>query len=217
MKHCYFWAILILLEVLVGCGGTSREVQKADKLVVIGNSITHHDYYPSIGWTGNWGMAASAEDKDFAHLSAAGLKVPLTAENVADLERNPASQMSTIIPQATAVIDRNSIVVVELGDNVADITAFQPAYRELLRAAGKSSPLYLVCLSTFWEKPNYDSVIKSECTAAGGTYVYIGDIYSSTANPDYVTPVFSNPDVNGHPHDWSMAKIAERIVSAVGH
>ena len=32
------------------------------RVVFIGNSITLHNPYPSIGWTNTWGMAASAED-----------------------------------------------------------------------------------------------------------------------------------------------------------
>ena len=38
------------------------------KILFVGNSITRHGPNPAIGWTNNWGMAASAEAKDYVHV-----------------------------------------------------------------------------------------------------------------------------------------------------
>ena len=38
------------------------------RILFVGNSITLHGYRPQIGWFGEWGMAASSIDKDYAHL-----------------------------------------------------------------------------------------------------------------------------------------------------
>ena len=39
---------------------------KGPRVLFVGNSITLHGPRPQIGWTNNWGMAASARDKDYA-------------------------------------------------------------------------------------------------------------------------------------------------------
>lgn len=38
------------------------------RILFVGNSITLHGPRPEIGWSNNWGMAASALDKDYVHL-----------------------------------------------------------------------------------------------------------------------------------------------------
>lgn len=47
------------------------------KVLFIGNSITNHRPAPEIGWFGNYGMAASAKEKDYVHVAASLLDVPL--------------------------------------------------------------------------------------------------------------------------------------------
>lgn len=50
------------------------------KVLIIGNSITQHGANPSIGWTGTWGMAATAAQKDYVHLIKA--KAEAKTDNV---------------------------------------------------------------------------------------------------------------------------------------
>ena len=42
--------------------------KKGPRVLFVGNSITLHGPRPQIGWTNNWGMAATARDKDYVHL-----------------------------------------------------------------------------------------------------------------------------------------------------
>jgi hypothetical protein len=67
------------------------------RILFLGNSITLHGPKADIGWTGNWGMAASSEDKDYVHLVTSALarayriEPQIMVENIADFERNYAT------------------------------------------------------------------------------------------------------------------------------
>ena len=200
----------IVLSSTVGCGSGVVPRSPGTQLVVIGNSITHHLPESSIGWSGDWGMAATAENKDFAHLTATALHVPLTTFNIAPLEWEPTLATS-LIPTVITKIDSNTDVIVELGHDVTKtstgVAAFRFVYHQLLNSVQSSKSI--TCTSTFWSNSAVDNVIKSECFAVGGRYVYIGNIgndaASLAANP------FSNPDVEGHPRDKAMAEISRRL------
>ena len=214
-----------LLAFTVGCSGSAFKFAAtptppplpATSLVVIGNSITQHGADPSIGWTGDWGMAASAEEKDFAHISAASFTMPLTIVGGASAEEDPKDNGQTVLEQAGAAITPRTLVVIELGDNVlpANRTLFQPFYDDLTKEASEGRAF--LCLSSYWSHygPATDQLMQESCTGHGGTWVPIGHIYTDPNNPDYQgPPQFSNSSVQIHPHDWSMAQIADRIYSA---
>ncbi|MEJ6024291.1 hypothetical protein [Ramlibacter sp. PS4R-6] len=179
-------------------------------LLVIGNSITKIGPNAMVGWTGDWGMAASSADKDFAHLTAAALHLPLTALNFSPLEKNPADNVWQIPSYVQAATPRTAVVV-ELGDNVplASVPAFGAAYGLLLDALHVAK---LACVSTWWKEESRDAVIEQACKAHGGKYVYIGDIYPQRADD---IGRYADVDVDRHPHDWSMRVIAERVTAAL--
>ena len=55
-----------------GLGCLEREGSGEFKVLIYGNSIALYGPKADIGWTNCWGMAASAAEKDFAHLVVAG-------------------------------------------------------------------------------------------------------------------------------------------------
>jgi len=210
--------------VLTACGGggsdaepvppASVDLPAPTSLVVIGNSITLHPINESIQWTHASGMAASDAAHDYAHLVAAGLGLStVSARNVAVLERAETADLS-LIPSATSGIDARTAVVLQLGDNavVTGSPAFTASYSALLAAV--SARQSLVCLSTWWWDSGKDAMIKAQCEAHGGRYVFIGDIYPTRAD---VIPAGENPAVVDHPHDPSMAVIAQRVLAVFGH
>ena len=62
------------------------------KLAILGNSITYHEPNPSLGWYGQYGMAASSAENDYVHvllskLSEAGRPADCLIANLAEWER----------------------------------------------------------------------------------------------------------------------------------
>lgn len=205
---------------LAACGGGGDSGPDAPAatpaptgLVVIGNSITRHPPLASIGWAGDWGMAATTQAQDFAHVAGAALGLPVQANNFADLERTPASAAPRI-PEYAARVSSTSIVVVELADNVppGGLEAFRPAYGQLLDAVKHARTL--VCVSTWWRNAEKDAAIEAECRGRGGRFVFIGDVKTLPENPDRASTRYWDAGVNDHPQDWSMAEIGLRVAAA---
>jgi hypothetical protein len=167
-------------------------------LLAIGNSITFHGPNPSLGWYGNWGMAAPTAGQDYVHLVAKSLSLPFVVAN-STVERGVLGT----VPRA----DSKTI-----GDNAVSfsIPAFGQAYNQL--AAAMASGHSLVCVSTWWQNPEIDALIQAACAAHGGCYAYIGDLRTDPANTDLQTVQYSNWQVNDHPRQWGHQHIAERVL-----
>lgn len=204
--------IAVLSIVLAACGGGGDDTTSAQqsaapgKLLIVGNSLTTHPPLPDRGWLGNWGMAASTASKDYAHLVAASLGMTLDARHTSPLEMDPAANASLASGYGVTASD---VVVVELGDNVADLSTFRPYYAKLLDDVKGAKKL--ACTSTWWRRPVVDDAMRAECEARGGRWVFIGDIYPMALDPQE----YADASIQAHPHDASMRVIADRVAAAL--
>jgi hypothetical protein len=99
------------------------QAQEFQRVLFLGNSITLHGPMPSIGWTNNWGMAASAPEKDCVHLITQGLRKKdglapeILVKNIAGFERQYTTcDTSVLVKEARAF--NPDLILVAIGGNV---------------------------------------------------------------------------------------------------
>ena len=202
-----------------------RAANGAFRVLVYGNSIALHTPKPDIGWTGEWGMAASAREKDFAHLVVAGLesrrgeRADFRIRNLALLERNYTTNLAEFAELAADVSWAPEYVVIALGENVPAIDAASaPAYTRFLVSlarplAESASHPVVVMRSPFWRND-----VKAACTASaanevGAAYVDAGPLGDDAANK--AIGQFEHTGVANHPGDLGMSRLANLILGAI--
>ena len=135
------------------------------KLLFLGNSITRHGKAESLGWLGDWGMAASGAEKDYVHtlvrlLEENGKCVSYCVANLSEWERT--RDMSLLSSRyAAAKAFGADIVIVRLGENAGlteNLSAFLPCYRDMT-AYFTADGARAVITDLFWEYEPFDSFV----------------------------------------------------------
>ena len=205
-------------------GSALRAVERIDggefRVLVYGNSIALHGPKADIGWTNCWGMAASAAEKDFAHLVVAGLEKHLgkradfRIRNLAVLERNFTTNIAAVADISADAAWKPDYVVIAIGENSPNIDKSNAAaYRKFLADIARpfaDSGARIVMRSPFWR-----NALKAECTAkaaaeVGAVCVDAGSLGSVDENK--AIGLFSHVGVANHPGDLGMRCLADLIL-----
>ena len=197
-------------------------VDKGAKLNVlfIGNSITRHAPKESIGWSGNWGMAASCEERDYVHVVVAGLEEKYGPVNFctvcgADWERSywDSAELERLSAARNFKAD---IIVCRIGENIwgsRDKLAtipLEPYFDHMIKWFNVQNTERLVITDLFWAFDGVDSVIRSVAAKNGYTLVGINDLGAQDCCK--ALGQFWHDGVQIHPNDEGMKRIAERIL-----
>lgn len=195
----------------------------AGKVLFLGNSITLHAPAPDIGWTGNWGMAATAAEKDYVHrLTAAiarstGHAPQIRVRNIADFERGYAAWDGAAVLREELAFGAD-IIFLAIGENVPELSgeaeqkAFASALDRLLAALKANGKPAIFVRSSFWANPVKDGILKSAAAAAGATFVDISTLGSDPTNAARSEREIAHAGVAGHPGDKGMKAIAEALL-----
>ena len=196
------------------------------RILFLGNSITLHGPKADIGWAGNWGMAASSQEKDYVHLVTralarhTGSRPQILVRNIADFERSYATYDVDGQMKDLFAFDPD-LVVLAIGENVPALGSedakaqFKAGVMNLLRCAlAKRHPL-LVVRSCFWADAAKDQVLRQACREADGIFVDAGPLGREAANAARSERSFTHDGVAGHPGDKGMNVLADVIVQAI--
>lgn len=185
------------------------------KILFVGNSITKHAPKPSIGWYGDWGMAASCQEKDYVHLVLQGLE-PMNSciVNAAAWETRfwDSEVLNTHFSPVREF--QADIVVIRIGENVPldapGLDEFFTFYDEMVRFFSPKTDATVLVTDLFWSCEKLDTAI-SRCAAQRNyRFVSIGDLGECEENK--AIGKFSHEGVAIHPGDLGMARIADRIL-----
>lgn len=195
------------------------------KILFLGNSITLHGPAPEIGWTGNWGMAASAEELDYVHLltaevTKAGGTPKIKVRNIAEFERGYDSYdiEASLKEELSFAPD---LVIVAIGENVADLTTsesqvkFAAAFGTLLAAIKERKPQAIFVRSGFWPNPTKDEIMRKGSSAVNATFIDISKLAENESNFARSERVIEHAGVAAHPGDQGMRAISDAIFSAI--
>ena len=228
-----------------GKAGATLGHIRADRLLVLGNSITLIPPSPKDGWPNNCGLAASVPEKDYIHIFAAGVDARsgghmaltppdptkhaadgsvVTANanilNVADIiERQYATYTNAALqPQIDQKAD---IVLLQFGENVPGETfkpePFKAALQTLMAGLKASSdPHIFVTSLILGPRPEIDEIKRQVCAEDPSHRVFV-DISTFGADPANLASAekLFTGVIVGHPGDKGMSVIGEALLKAI--
>jgi len=199
------------------------------KILFVGNSITRHGPAPAIEWTNNWGMAASAEAKDYVHVvqstvaELTGAVPSIMIQSGVAFERG-YTNYNVEAEFADAFAFAPDLFVLAIGENVPaftseeQITQFKEGVARIINGVRAQSQSIIVVRSCFWASSTKDLALSQVSQQAGAIFVNIGALGADQSNFARSEPTFSDPiynTFNTHPGDKGMSNIANAIVQAV--
>lgn len=228
--------------------GSIEFLKKADptaqtpvKILVIGNSITQHDPSVSLGWLGNWGMAATARSKDYVHLLlgkalAAGKNVELHCVNVSEYEKY-FYDWSKITTDFSKYVEYDAdIVIAAFGANIKnganegdpgyenDEIFTKVKYKEIIDHFNPGGDATIISGLTMLTTDKIAAVIQEAAEEYGYNSVDMrsdltDELYTAKGYEAILKEKFGVNAVDGgvlnHPGDTAMQEMADRLWGAL--
>ena len=190
---------------------------KGVRVAFVGNSITLHGVLHDIGWHWRHGMAASAPEKDYAHVMMEMIKAKdpdaaFCVCNVAEWERVYGNGEDKYPLYAQTREFDADVIVMRFIENCPktdfDGEAFKRGLDGLLTYLNGDGKGKLVISTGFWHHPG-DPSIREYAQEHGLPLVELGDL--GEQDEMKAIGLFEHRGVANHPGDLGMAKIAERL------
>lgn len=218
---------------------------KANRILVLGNSITLHGVHQPYGWLHACGMAASVPEKDYVHLLVAGLDTrtgghlrisiadttrpgpdgALVTEaanvlNIADIfERHYADYTNSRLQRQLDA--KPDIVVLQFGENMPRDTfspvAFKAGLQTLMNGLRTSGNPHIFVTSQILGSGGAVDEIKREVCAEDPSHRVFVDLSDFGKDPTNFasSEPYYTGVIVGHPGDRGMARIADALLKAM--
>lgn len=227
MKRGLWLAVLATMGGIGTAGAEGPKLSEVHKVLFLGNSITRHGPAPHIDWHGDWGMAATAPEKDYVHLVAAavakrsGGEPEILVRNIADFERGYADYDVAEKMKDLFAFDAD-LVVLAIGENTPEFASpeeaakFQAGVAKILEGVRRDGRRPIVVVrSCFWPVESKDARLRAAAKEADAIFLDIADLGRDPANAARSERPYKHEGVAGHPGDRGMKAIADAIVRAL--
>lgn len=188
------------------------------RIMFLGNSITLHEYKPSIGWHNEWGMAASAQEKDYVHILMSRIK-DVAPDAVCSVcqggqwELHYGTPDEELLPQFQAGRDFGAdIIVMRIMENVStenlDEDILAGKLEAFLKFLAGDKGTKILFTTAFWKHPG-DRVTQKLAKKFDCPLIPLGDL--GDRDEMMALGLFEHSGVAMHPGDLGMQTIADRI------
>lgn len=194
---------------------------KGKRVLFVGNSITRHGIKHDIGWHNEWGMAASALDKDYVHVAANEIKkidpdAAFCICQVAEWERNCYDGEKTFDLYKEAREFKADVIIMRAVENCPrdnyNSELFQKELNKLMSYLNSTGNAQMIITTGFW-KHIADSAIREYTQKNKYPLVELNDLGEDDSMK--AIGLFEHSGVAAHPGDKGMKAIAERILNAL--
>lgn len=206
--------IILFSLIIFSCSKEEEDllIKKDIKVLIVGNSILRHSPASSIGWYGDWGMAATAPDKDFLHIYNKLLQesdkynyVLIKSKNIAGWERDFTYNLNEYVDITSETYD---ILIVRLGENVTNSSEYYKALNNMINLF-KTQNTKVIITGLVWENEIRESIHKQIALENGYRYISFQDFRSNSNN--YAWGLYENSGVAAHPSDLGMQNIGQLL------
>ncbi|HSI77479.1 MAG TPA: hypothetical protein VK957_16380 [Lunatimonas sp.] len=193
----------------------NQQLRKNISVLIVGISIVQHAPAPNIGWYGDWGMAASAPEKDFYRVYTRLLTdsdnystVEVDAKNIGHWEVDFTYDLNQYGDISSKSYD---VFIVRHGENVANTDEYYSALADMINHF-KHSETKVIITGTVWEHLIKESI--QQQVADDNKYIFVSmtDFHHNLSYFSF--DLFENRDVAGHPSDLGIQIIAELLYNA---
>lgn len=193
------------------------EVPPIASILVLGDSISRHGPSEALGWTGDWGMAASAREKDWPHLLQARIaehqhgKSPELIVQAAG-----GGRLRDHLARIDAITAQHApLIVVQMGENENTpelVAGFEQDYDALVTALRTANPTSrIVCCGVWGGSASKDAIIRRVCAKHDAWFAGIIEAWADPANRAKADGRWTHAGVNWHPGDRGMQAYANAI------